>query len=93
MSWNVRRLNSSAKREDIKQVISTFRPDIICIQETKLAVITPSIVRETLGADFQDSFVFLPTIGTRGGILVAARLVCSSCSNLTPPPTQLQFQC
>jgi exonuclease III len=73
LSWNVRGLNSSAKREDIKQVINIFKPEIICIQETKLAVITPSIVTETLGADFQDSFVFLPAIGTRGGILVAAR--------------------
>jgi hypothetical protein len=57
----------------VRQVTSTCRPDIIGLQETKLITITPSVVRDTLGADFQDTFVYLPADGTKGGILMAAR--------------------
>jgi hypothetical protein len=31
------------------------------------------VVRDTLGADFQDTFVYLPADGTKGGIVMAAR--------------------
>jgi hypothetical protein len=32
-----------------------------------------TVVRNTLGSDFENNFLFLPAIGTRGGILPAAR--------------------
>jgi hypothetical protein len=40
------------------------------MQETKLAVVSLSIVMETLGADF-DAYFCLPADATRGGIIVA----------------------
>lgn len=45
------------------------KPILVCIQETKLAVITEREVLACLGRQFQD-FVYLGTQGTQGGILV-----------------------
>jgi exonuclease III len=43
---------------------------IVCFQETKMELIYSSTVLETLGSEFDD-YVYLPAIGTRGGILLA----------------------
>jgi exonuclease III len=66
LSWNIRGLNNPAWQEDVKQVISTFRPDLICLQETKLPHISASIVRNSLGPLFENNFIFLPAANTRG---------------------------
>ncbi|PNT71297.1 hypothetical protein BRADI_2g25972v3, partial [Brachypodium distachyon] len=68
--WNARGLNSRAKRRAVFQVVSTSAASVVCIQETKLHLITSSIVLQCLGAEFSD-FFFLPAEGTRGGILLA----------------------
>jgi exonuclease III len=73
ISWNVRGPNSIARQQEIKQLISVCKPDLICLQETKLQVVNISMIRNTLGLDFNNNFVFLPADGTRGGILIAAR--------------------
>ncbi|XBI01366.1 hypothetical protein VPH35_130159 [Triticum aestivum] len=70
--WNVRGLNSRAKRSAVRSVISSAAPCVVCLQETKLAHMSDSLVLETLGAPFLD-FYFLPADGTRGGILLAWR--------------------
>lgn len=72
LSWNVRGMNNSAKREDIKHMISLNRPDIVCLQETKMTVIDDTIVTEALGSTFTDNYRFLPADGTRGGILITS---------------------
>jgi exonuclease III len=66
-------MNNAAQQEDIKQVVSSIRPDVICIQETKIAHVTPAIINSTLGLEYDDSFVYLLAKGTRGGILCAGR--------------------
>lgn len=43
----------------------------MCLQETKIAHWTPSLVRETLGPNFVNSYTTLPATGVRGGILLA----------------------
>ena len=72
---NVRGLNGSARRTGVKSVVDTTGASIVCLQETKLDVVTNSIVMETLGADF-DAYFCLPATETRG-IIVAwiSRLV------------------
>jgi DNA phosphorothioation-dependent restriction protein DptG len=69
----VRGLNSGARQEDLKQIVATFRPDFVCIQETKMAQISQSVVKNSLGQEFDNNFFLLPADGTRGGILLAAR--------------------
>jgi exonuclease III len=66
-------MNSRARQEDIKQVTNTFKPDLICIQETKMEVINSTIIRSTLGYDYEGQFVYLPASGASGGILIAVR--------------------
>jgi hypothetical protein len=68
--WNGRGLNSPARRLAIFQAISLANAAMVCIQETKMAVISDRMVRECLGSPF-DKFFFLPADGTRGGILLA----------------------
>jgi hypothetical protein len=58
LSWNVRGLNSQAKREDVKQVIQLHKPSIVYLQETKLVSFTDSIVSQCLGAGYADSYQF-----------------------------------
>ena len=70
MVCNVRGLNDRARRTGVKSVADTTGASIVCLQETKLVVVTHSIVMESLGADFDDYFC-LPATDTRGGIIVA----------------------
>lgn len=67
--WNVRGLNSPAKRSTIYQVVVAADPAIVCFQETKMEVMTLDIVRHCLGNKFEN-FFYLPAAGTRGGILI-----------------------
>jgi exonuclease III len=67
MSWNVRGMNSLVRQEEIKQHISTIRPEVICIQKTKMATINPSVIRNSLGPDYKNNFVYLPAVSTKGG--------------------------
>ncbi|XBI55934.1 hypothetical protein VPH35_037635 [Triticum aestivum] len=68
--WNVRGLNARARRTAIRSLIVSTDASIVCFQETKMEFIHMSTVLETLGSDFDD-YVYLPAIGTRGGILLA----------------------
>ena len=61
-------------------MISAAVPTIVCFQETKLAHVSDTIVVDTLGPSFED-FFFLPTDGTRGGILLAWQSSTISLSN------------
>jgi exonuclease III len=67
-------MNNMARREELRQMISSYKLDLICFQETKLACITPVIVRTSLGLDYADNFMYQPAEGTRGGILIAAKV-------------------
>jgi exonuclease III len=71
--WNARGLNDRSRRDMVHQVVQSFQPAIVCLQETKLAHITMHGILSFLGQDFSSSFVFLPAQQTRGGILVAWR--------------------
>ncbi|KAL6615246.1 hypothetical protein ACP70R_037516 [Stipagrostis hirtigluma subsp. patula] len=59
-------------RDAVRKVVDDSKPILVCIQETKLAVISDWDVCSLLGRDFQD-YVYLAAQGTRGGVLVAWR--------------------
>jgi exonuclease III len=73
LSWNGRGLNNPARQEEVKQIIGAFRPDLVCLQETKLSSITMGSIRNILGVEYGQNFFFLPADGTRGGILITTR--------------------
>lgn len=68
--WNVRGLNKKARRDVLREMIVVTRPQIVCLQETKVQNMTLSILLSTLGAEL-DQHSLLPAVGTRGGILIA----------------------
>jgi exonuclease III len=74
LSWNVRGMNNAVRQEEIKQLMTIYIPDLVCLQETKLSMINPSVVRNALGSLYDNLFVYLPTDGTKGGILIAAKV-------------------
>uniref|UniRef100_A0A452Y556 Endonuclease/exonuclease/phosphatase domain-containing protein n=2 Tax=Aegilops tauschii subsp. strangulata TaxID=200361 RepID=A0A452Y556_AEGTS len=69
MCWNVRGLNTPARRSVVCDTASAHRLDILCLQETKIEIWSPVIAREIGGGRLDDCAV-LPTIGTRGGIAI-----------------------
>jgi exonuclease III len=63
-------LNDPAKRDAVREFVSSLRVSVVCLQETRLDVIDDFIVMQCLGPSF-DGYVYLPAVETRGGILLA----------------------
>ena len=68
--WNVHGLNARARHHVVRSLLDTIGASIVCLQETKIEFLCSSIVLDTLGSEFDD-YTYLPTQGTRGGILLA----------------------
>jgi exonuclease III len=66
-------MNNPARQEELKQLVNSFKPELICIQETKMTKINPTTVKRALGLEYENNFVYLLAEGTKGGILLAAR--------------------
>ena len=45
ISWNVRGLNEQDKRLKVRNLISKWGPDVVCLQETKLGLINKAVIR------------------------------------------------
>lgn len=56
----------------MKEMVRSTGATIVALQETKLQMVDDNVVRQTLGQHFINNYSFLPAVGTRGGILVAA---------------------
>ena len=69
ISWNVRGLNEKDKRLQIRHLIRIWRVDVICLQETKMELITRGFIKSIWGCQHVD-WVYLSLIGASGGILV-----------------------
>lgn len=70
--WNTRDLNDKSRRDTLRGVVTDARANVVCIQETRLNVISDHLIYECLGSEFQ-GFTYLPAIDTRGGILIACK--------------------
>jgi hypothetical protein len=91
LNWNVRGLNTPARREAVRDMIQVVQPMILCLQETKLAEINPQIAREIIGTRL-DSYQILPAEGTRGGILLGWQSDFINASNLVLKEFSLTMQ-
>jgi exonuclease III len=69
--WNVRSLGRGARRNVVADMVRQHCISVVCLQETKMPVIDDPMIYGMLGTDF--SYAFVPTEGSRGGILVAWR--------------------
>ena len=68
--WNVRELNSQAKRDSVRAVISLNRANLVCLQETKLSFVDLALAKDICGPNFT-GFSFFPSDGASGGLLLA----------------------
>lgn len=71
--WNVRGLNDKGRRDNLRKIVDTARPVVVCLQETKLSHFTVRDVSSFLGRDFSQFVYLAHTLQTRGGILIAWR--------------------
>ena len=49
ISWNVRDLNERDKRLRVRNLIRNWRPDIVCLQETKMELRIRPVIRSLWG--------------------------------------------
>jgi exonuclease III len=54
LSWNVRGLNDREKRLQIRNLLNLWKADVICLKETKLKVVSRSIVASLWGCQHLD---------------------------------------
>jgi exonuclease III len=66
----VRYLNDKDKRITVRNVIRSEKPDIICLQETKLDNFNEVLLRQIVGGRYQDK-IHVDAQGTAGGILLS----------------------
>jgi exonuclease III len=69
LSWNVRGLNVSVKRLRVRNLLRQWKANIICLQETKLEIISNNIVRSLWGCPFVD-WCYSASYGASGGMLI-----------------------
>ena len=72
LCWNVCGLNSRARQDSVRTLVSSAKIDIVCLQETKMSVLSRATMLSMLGSDFSH-WIDLPAAGAGGGILVAWR--------------------
>lgn len=70
-NWNVRGLNQPARRQVVRDLISAHQGTVVCLQETKLAVVDDGVIYTTLGSQFLGNYAAVPADGIRGGIIIA----------------------
>ena len=66
MVWNVRGLNSRARRNVVRELVSEENISLLSLQETKLDDCPANVVLKTCGADFD--FFFQPATNSYGVI-------------------------
>lgn len=67
--WNMRGLNSQARRNAVREFLVQHRAMVVCLQETKLSSICTTLASEILGTMFD--YEFVPAANVSGGILLA----------------------
>ena len=69
LSWNVKGLNERDKRLQVRNLLKFWGANVVCLQETKLYLITRAIVR-SLWCIHHIDWLYLGSIGASGGILI-----------------------
>jgi exonuclease III len=75
LCWNVRGLHARSHRNTVRELDRAELILFVCLQETKMDVISNFDIMQLLGPSFE--YTYLPAAQTRGGVLLAWRS--SSC--------------
>jgi hypothetical protein len=68
--WNTRGLNDPARRTAVRVAVGDAGASVVCVSESKLQSVTSFDIVECFGPRF-DGFVYLPALGTAGGVIIA----------------------
>jgi hypothetical protein len=69
LSWNVRGLNEGRKRLKIRNLLSKWKVDIVCLQETKLKMVSNQLVQSLWRCPYKE-WCHMDSCGASGGILL-----------------------
>ena len=69
ISWNVRGLNDQDKRLRVRNLVRKWGQDVICLQETKMELITKAMICNLWG-DHHVDWSYLGSCGAFGGVLL-----------------------
>jgi endonuclease/exonuclease/phosphatase family metal-dependent hydrolase len=69
LTWNVRGLNEEKKRLRVRRLLSQWKVDIVCLQETKLELITQGLVQSIWRCPYVE-WSYVASKGAAGGILL-----------------------
>jgi exonuclease III len=69
LSRNVRGLNEGKKRMRVRRLLSQWKVDIVCLQETKLELITHGLVQSLWRCPYVE-WSYVASNGALGGILL-----------------------
>ena len=67
--WNVRGLNDGSKRIEVCNLLHHWKADIVCLQETKIAGVTPALICSLWRGKFVN-WICLDAIRASGGIIL-----------------------
>ena len=70
LSWNIRGLDSSHKRREVRNMVRRFKCDILILCETKVELRSHSLLRNIGGGGRLSQWEILPSHGVSGGILI-----------------------
>lgn len=83
--WNVRGLNSAARRAAVTGVVQQKNVSVVCLQESKMNMVEAPIINDFCGPGF-DHFAFTPSVGASGGVITACKDdILSVCASLCSP--------
>lgn len=71
--WNVHSLNLTTRQDVFQVLVNSSRIDILCLQDTKMELVTRRLILSMLGSAFDNNFVFLPSARASEGILMTWR--------------------
>jgi exonuclease III len=69
VSWNMRGLNDGSKRLRVRNLLRTWKADIVCLQETKLEAVDWGTIQSLWRGQYVD-WLCLNSSGVSGGILI-----------------------
>lgn len=69
VSWNIRGLNETNKRSQIKNLLQEWKPDIVCFQETKLKFISRRLIQSLWSCPYV-YWIYLALYGASRGVLL-----------------------
>jgi endonuclease/exonuclease/phosphatase family metal-dependent hydrolase len=69
VTWNVRGLNKEKKRLRVRRLLRQWKVDIVCLQETKLEMVTHGLVQSLWSCPYVE-WSYVASHGASGGILL-----------------------